>query len=158
MKTVLFALAAALAVPALAQTPIYKSVQRDGRVVYSDRPVPGAKVQRVDPAQSNFSIVPDPRARTERAAAAAVDQRILERQMALDRADAEVKAATIALESAQTRLAAGEVPMPGEITGNVGGTTRLNDAYQGRVAALQLQLQAAQERLDAAYIARNAAR
>ena len=155
--TALLVLAASLAVPAYAQT-IYKSIQRDGRVVYSDRPVPGARVERVDPAQSTLSIVPNPRARVEQATSAAVDQRLLERQMALDRADAEVRAATIALESAQARLEAGQVPLPGEITGNVGGTTRLNDLYQGRVVALQQQLLAAQERLDAAYAARNQAR
>ncbi len=156
-RATLLVIAASLAAPVYAQT-IYKSVQPDGRVIYSDRPVAGAKVERVDPAQSTLSIVPNPRVRVEQASSAALDQRLLERQIALDRADAEVKAATIALESAQARLQAGEAPLPGEVTGNVGGTARLNDIYQGRVAALQQQLQAAQQRLDAAYVARNSAR
>ena len=161
MKTIpllVLAASASLAAPAVAQA-IYKSVQPDGRVVYSDRPAPGAsKVERIDPAQATLSIIPNPRAREEKRDSAEVDQRLLERQIALDRADAEVKAATLAIERAQARLDAGLEPLPGERTGNAGGASRLNDVYQGRLAALQQQLDAAQQRLDAAYAARNSVR
>ena len=134
------ALCAALAAPSFAQT-IYKSVQRDGRVIYSDRPVPGAsKILRIDSAQVTLSIIPNPRAQQETRQESAAERLIQERWIALDRADAEVKAATLAVESAQTRLQAGEEPLPGERTGNARGGTRLNELYVGRLAALQQQL------------------
>jgi len=152
------ALSTSLAVPAFAQT-IYKSVQPDGRVIYSDRPVTGAsKVQRIGSNEETLSLIPNPRARQESREEIAAERRIQERQIALDRADAEVKAATLAVESVQAQLQAGEEPLPGERTGNAGGGTRLNDVYVGRLAALQQQLFEAQQRLNAAYAARNSVR
>ncbi len=147
-----------LAAPVGAQT-IYKSVQHDGSVLYSDKPLPGAaKVERINPSEGTLSVIPNPDVRTQGTGRAAVDQRIAERQAALDRADAEIKAATTAIERAEQRLAEGEEPLPGERTGNATGGTRLNDLYVGRVAAIQQQLEAARARLDAAYAARNSLR
>jgi hypothetical protein len=154
------ALAAALAAPALADT-IYKSVLRDGSVVYGDKPVRGAsKVERLDRAEPRISITrsaPAERADEQRRTAE-VEQRILDRQIALDRAEAEVKAATIALENAEQRLQQSQEPLPGERTANASGGSRLNDFYQDRVFTLQNEVSAARRRLEAAYATRNSVR
>lgn len=148
---------ALLASPATADT-IYKSVRRDGSVVYSDKPLPGARhVERIDPSKSTLSIISDPDARRT-PEQSATNQRIAQREARLNQADAQVKAAARALEEAQDRLDQSIEPLPGERSASVGGSSRLNELYTGRVAAVQQQMEEARRRLEAAYAERNAAR
>jgi hypothetical protein len=156
----------AMASLASAQTMVYRSTMPDGRIVYGDHPERGAaRVDRrelpplsvVGPAAPVLSSigganVPDSRR------AADLDRRLRDRELALDRADAEVKQASIALDRAKERLEQGIEPLPGETTGNAGGGTRLNEIYQTRTLALLNEVAAAQARLDRAYAARNSAR
>ena len=80
-----------------------------------------------------------------------VDVRLRERSRALEAAHAEVRAAQQALEEAHRRQLAGEEPLPGERTGNVGGKSRLNEAYFARQDQLEQAVQQAEQRLDRAH-------
>jgi len=156
-RILVYALCAVVASPAMADT-IYKSVRRDGSVIYSDRPFPGARsVQQIDSSKSTLSIIPDPEARRPQQQSAA-NQRIAQREARLNQADAQVKAAALALEQAQQRLEQSTEPLPGERSASVGGSSRLNDLYAGRLAAIQQQVEEARRQLEAAYAERNAAR
>jgi hypothetical protein len=79
-----------------------------------------------------------------------VDVRLRERSRALEAAHAEVRAAQQALEEARRRQLAGEEPLPGERTGNVGGKSRLNEAYFARQDQLKQAVQQAEQRLERA--------
>ena len=152
--------ALAFGLPVWAET-VYKSTRADGSVVYSDAPVPGAaRVER-------YELVP----LSPEEAARAVQQRAQElrrideanerqrqRELAWDRADAEVKAALDDLKGAQQRLRLGVEPLPGERTGIGGGRSRLNEAYYKRMQRLEEEVTQAVNRLDRAYAARNALR
>jgi hypothetical protein len=73
-------------------------------------------------------------------------------------ADAEVRAAAEALDTAKAQLAGGQEPLPGETTGIAKGGTRLNEAYWERQEQLKKAVDAAQARLDRAVAQRNALR
>jgi hypothetical protein len=126
----------------------------DGRVVYSDQPVPGAKLaNEVAPppppaAPAREGRAPAPVPGTDPAAA-----RIQRRT----EADAEFRAATEALERARAQLEAGIEPLPGERTGIAKGGSRLNEAYEARQAVNQKAVADAEARLQRAVAARNAA-
>jgi hypothetical protein len=164
MKTIALALASALtlaALPAAAQS-IYKFVRPDGSVVYSDKPVAGAKLdERLEPAQP-----PDPKAvaaaqEAARQRARAVNAAAAERTQAVSAVDAEIRAATDGLAQARARLEAGREPLPGERTGIVAtgsGRSRLNGEYWARQIENEQAVAEAQARLDAAFAARNALR
>jgi hypothetical protein len=137
---------------------VYKSVRPDGRIVYGDEPVKGAvRVERLE-----FPRAPDNASSSAGASAPAAgspfDDAAGQRLRALDRVDAEIKAAAAALEEAQKRLEQGQEPLPGERTGNAGGGSRLNENYSYRIGILQDQVDAANKRLQAAYARRNALR
>jgi hypothetical protein len=82
------------------------------------------------------------------------------RSEAIAAANAQVAAATRALEAARARQAAGVEPEEGDRVGTVrgGGRGRAREAYIERQAELQEAVDAAQRELERAYQARNAAR
>jgi hypothetical protein len=149
----LLALALAAAGAADAQK-IGRYVFPDGRVVYSDQPVPGARLaNEVAPppppsAPAREGRAPAPVPGTDPAAA-----RIQRR----NQAEAELRAATQALERARAQLEAGIEPLPGERTGTAKGGSRLNEAYEARQAVNQKAVADAEARLQRAVAARNAA-
>lgn len=146
----LLALAAAGAADA---QKIGRYVFPDGRVVYSDQPVPGAKL-------ANEVAPPPPPAapaREGRAPAPAGPDPGAARIQRRDQAEAELRAATEALERARARLEAGIEPLPGERTGTAKGGSRLNEAYEARQAVNQKAVADAEARLQRAVAARNAA-
>lgn len=150
---IVLALAAAGAVDA---QKIGRYVFPDGRVVYSDQPVPGAKlVNEVAPPPPPSASPPPPR--EGKAAAPGADSGA-ERARRLEQTDAEVRAATEALERARAQLQAGIEPLPGERTGTASGSSRLNEAYDARQAANQRAVADAEARLQRAVAARNTAR
>jgi Domain of unknown function (DUF4124) len=150
---VVLALAAASAVDA---QKIGRYVFPDGRVVYSDQPVPGAKLVNEVAPPPPPSASPPP-SRESKAAAPGADSGA-ERARRLEQTDAEVRAATEALERARAQLQAGIEPLPGERTGTAGGGSRLNEAYDARQAANQRAVADAEARLQRAVAARNSAR
>jgi hypothetical protein len=137
----------------------YRYVYPDGRIVYSDRPVPGARLQ------GEVAPPPPPTAPAAGAAEAsgaprkpAAEEAVASRSQRLAQADDEVRAAEAALNDARLRLTAGREPLPGERTGTASGGSRLNEAYEARQAANERAVADAEARLDRAIAARNALR
>ena len=155
MRFPAFLLLFALLAPAAAQT-VYRYVTPDGRTIFSDQPVPGAKLQGTvtPPAQPSGPTGPGESRRVPPATdAPAADNRA----QRLREATQQVDAATQALAQARARLADGKEPLEGERTGTASGGSRLNDAYWARQAANEKGVADAQARLDAAVAARNKA-
>jgi hypothetical protein len=154
----LAALALAAASAGVLAQKAYRYVYPDGRIVYSDRPVPGARLQG-EVAPPPPPAAPPPGA-TELPGARRpdADDAAAARSRRLAQADDEVRAAEAALNDARLRLAAGREPLPGERTGTAGGGSRLNEAYEARQAANERAVADAQARLDRAIAARDAVR
>lgn len=155
----LFACALCIALPAGAQ--VYKNVMPDGRIIYSDKPMKGAKSQSVD--------VPPPPTEADKAKAAqrmqedeqkrqALQGRLDERRKKLDDADAKVKQARQALAAAEAALEQGRSPLPGEMLGTVGPGARPSEGYLQRIANLENGVVTAKKALDDALKERNQAR
>ena len=142
--------------PAYAQKA-YRYVYPDGRIVYSDQPVPGAKLQ------GEIAAPPPPTA-TGAAPGAAAGQKPVGDDPAASRtrkfaeADEEVRAAEAALNAARLRQAGGREPLEGERTGTATGASRLNETYDARQRENENAVADAQARLDRAVAARNAVR
>lgn len=145
---------------AMPQT-LYKSTDGSGRVVYSDKPTPGAIA--IEGAQRE-AVDPESAARADaereklRQQGEELQQRQRQRERALDAADAEVTAAVNALKEAQRRREAGVEPLPGERLGKVGGGSNFAPAYFERQQALDREVSAAQRRLEKAYARRDEVR
>jgi hypothetical protein len=141
-------LALALACAAAPAQTIFKYRTPDGRIVYSDKRVPGATLEE----EFDRAPAPDPAAaaaqeQAARARAQAVNERAAERVRALDAVTAEIAAATSALERGQQALEAGREPREGERIGTFGGRARLNDEYWARQAANEYAIAEAEARL-----------
>lgn len=127
-------------------TKVYRQVLPDGRIVYSDKPVKGATIDETisaDPATDGKSWT------SESGKRPAIPQRseptpvsklpsipAVDKRKSQDEANADVIKAEMLLEDARKRQQAGAEPLPGERTGNVGGGSRLNEAYWARQQAL----------------------
>jgi len=137
---------------------VYKYERPDGKVIYSDSPVKGAKlIGKFDlvPAPSSPAVRRSEPPRRPTGADSAADRRT----MALDAADARIKAADLALKDATERQQAAVEPLPGERLGNAGGrNTRLTPEYFARQRAAVAEVDAARADLDEAYRLRNEAR
>lgn len=147
IKRTLVALLALAAASAHAQG-IFRSVMPDGRVVYGDKPAPGAKESKPVVLQKPNIALPTPPSASEPSP----------QQKDFNAADADVKHAQVELDRARSALAAGAEPQEGERTGTKGGASRLTDAYSQRTKSLESAVAAAQARLDDARARRNAAR
>ena len=149
MRLTACAIVLALAAGAACAQGVYRSVMPDGRVIYGDKPAPGAKESRkVDVSSPNIAT-PGPSGGLSSPTP---------QQQALDTADASIKSAQQELDNAKAALEAGREPQPGERIGIAGGGSRLNEAYEQRIKGLEDAVAAAQKRLDEALAARNAAR
>lgn len=152
------ALALAAAMASAAAETVYKYERPDGKVIYSDSPVQGAKLI------GQFELVPAPVSteprRGEPARRPAATGGTAERKaLALDAADARIKAADQALKETLERQQQAVEPLPGERLGNAGGrSSRLTPAYFARQQAAVAAVDAARAGLDEAYRLRNEAR
>jgi hypothetical protein len=154
-RTILVAAAVCLAFGGVAQAQaVKKYITPDGKTVYSDTPVPGAKeVGEVKPPPK---VAPADRSKAEAAAqrdakdAQALDKRLEQRSAQQNR----VAAAEAKLEEAKRTLAEGKEPLPGERKGTAGGASRLTDEYWQRQKANQQAVDNAQRALDAAQAAK----
>lgn len=127
-------------------TTVYRHVMPDGRVVYSDKAMKGARIDHtitVEPAikgnlwttEAGQKPVAAPQA--ERTPIKRVNTPpVSSRKKTLDEATSDVIRAEMLLEDAKKRQAQGVEPLPGERTGNATGGSRLNDAYQSRQQSL----------------------
>ena len=123
---------------------VYKSTMPDGKVIYAEKPVPGAK--RVDtierpPAKTGTTIVtPEELARAEALAK--------ERAATTAARGSDIEQARAQLQKAQAARDAGKEPVPGERIGTVSGKSRLTDAYEQRQKALEDAVTTARTQLD----------
>lgn len=109
-----------------------KYLTPDGKTVYSDTPIPGAK----EVGEIKTPPKPDPASRSQAEETArrdaknvkALDQRFDDRRSR----QARIEAAEAKLEKAQRALKEGVEPLSGERTGTASGKSRLNDAYSQR--------------------------
>jgi hypothetical protein len=137
----------------LAQQPIFRSVMPDGRIIYGDKPAPGAKEAEQVSLPSNIVLPTRPG-----------EAGVSPRRQALDAADAEVQDAQRALDAAKAALKAGQEPQEGERVGSAihkgrsTGSTRASDDYVQRIQELEDAVAAAQKNFDDALARRNAAR
>ena len=134
---------------------IYRSVAPDGEVSYSYKPQPGARetttieIRALSPEQRRAAQHLRAKEQASSAQVAALDRQ-------WRRVDAEIIAAQKALARSEKALQAGRTPLPGERKGNVGGGSRLTEAYFRRLHGLEVAVEQAKRRLDRAYAARNA--
>lgn len=146
---------------ASAQT-LYKNTMPDGRIIYTDAPLPGA-------VQSKMLEAPPPLTPAQREAAQkraeedirkreAMQGRVDERRKIFDAADERVMKARRAVDQAQLALEQGRAPQGGEMTGTAGGGVRPNEEYFRRISDLERAVTAAKKELDDALRARNDAR
>ncbi|HEX2826333.1 MAG TPA: DUF4124 domain-containing protein [Burkholderiales bacterium] len=140
LATVIGTLLVSFAAPA-AQT-LYKSTMPDGKIVYGEAPVPGAK--RVDtieppPAKTGVSAATD--AEKARAAQAAA-------KASAGASSPALSDARQALQKAEAARDAGKEPLPGERLGTAGGASRLTEAYFERQKALEIGVEVARKRVQ----------
>lgn len=134
--------AALLLQPAVAQT-LYKSTMPDGRVVYGDKPAPGAaKVEETRPDISKGGIG----GTTPREAEAL--KQMEEARAKREDAEDKVRAAEQALRDAEAARAAGKEPLASERIGTAGGASRITDAYYARQKKLDDAVEKARRELD----------
>lgn len=134
--------AAALVQPAMAQT-LYKSTLPNGRVIYGDRPAPGAvKVEESKPDTSNKGI--GGTSPTERNTVRTLEQAREQREGGQD----SVRSADQALKDAEAARLAGKEPLPGERIGTAGGASRLNESYFERQRSLDAAVEKARADLE----------
>jgi hypothetical protein len=130
-------------VPAWAQV-IYKSIMPDGRVIYGETAVPGAKkVEEIVPQTGKTGVGGAP---TE-----GEKQELQKREGARQKDEArqqEIRAAEQALQDAEAARIAGKEPLPGERQGTAGGVSRLSESYFERQKSLEDAVNAARKRLE----------
>lgn len=138
-------LALALGSPAAQAQGMYRSVMPDGKIVYGDKPAPGAKEsKKLNLAPMNVATpppAPDPVQPTNPADSAPIDK------------NADVVAARQRLEAAQKALNEGREQREGDRIGVAkggAGTSRLSEGYLERVKALEDAVTAAQQQFEAA--------
>jgi len=135
-----------------AQT-VKKYITPDGKTVYSDSPIPGARevgeIKAPPRLDSGSSPQSQGTARSEAQQVEALDKRLQQQSAQRDR----ISALEDKLEEAKKTLAEGKEPLPGERKGIVGAGTRLTDAYWDRQKANQQAVDNAQRALDDAIAA-----
>jgi len=137
--------------PVAAQT-VYKSIMPDGSVVFSDEPMADAvkvETSRPNTSDTGVQILP-PGANAEDDRQRRRAEREEDRESREEREDPQEarRKAEQALREAEQALANGKEPLPGERTGNVGGTSRLNEKYWERQRSLEEAVAEARERLN----------
>lgn len=156
--------AALLCSGAIAQDRIYKVRLPDGRILFTDRPPPGAQVlsEREMPPPSPAAPAPaaaeDASPTPARARADDAEARLRERAAEVDRAFAAVQTAERELEAARQALEQGRAPQGGEMIATARGRVQQGPTYRERIAGLEKAVTDAEQKLAKAREALNAAR
>ena len=134
---------------------IEKYVTPDGKVIYSDKPIPGAQsIKKIDTAPPEQSEGPARRGPSPGMPPASSGGSTAS-DAQLDAALKAIRDASDALDAAKIRLEANREPKENERQGTVSGRSRLNESYFERIKQLEKGVEDAQERLNEAYRARN---
>jgi hypothetical protein len=137
-------LAALLYVPADAQV-LYKSTMPDGKVVFGDKPAPGAaKVESIKPDVSKQGVVPPSKGEAD--TLKKLEDARLKRETSQDK----IEAAEKRLRDAEAAKAAGVEPRAGERQGTVSGKQRFTGAYWERQKQLDRDVEDARKALERA--------
>jgi type IV secretory pathway VirB10-like protein len=164
-----------LAAPGANAQELWKYIDKDGKVIYSDKPPkPGEKAEKVkhDPKanviESPKIATPPPKKAEPVKDKTTVDQRIAAKVAERERLKKEVDAARDELEKARKALEEGSVATPEESivvvgrtkTGAPTGVNTVNrkQEYYERVALLEANVKAAEKKLEDAETAYNRAR
>ena len=149
-------------------TKVYRQVTPDGRVIYSDKPVKGAKVDEtitVDPPAPNTpsgAVSGKPAAPPLATVPTPVDRVTVipssGKPRTVDDATADVLRAEMLLEDARKRMEAGAEPLPGERIGTASGGSRLSDDYHARQKRLAEEVAVAENVLKKSMAERDALR
>lgn len=134
---------------------IYRYRLRDGRVVYSDRPVIQGEVTRILRTENHSPGELWTRwALSEIQAYEARDRHVHDvHRRAMAQSKSRIPVAEQALIRAERAREAGAEPLPGERVGNVNGTSRLRPEYFTRQRILDGTVQDARSNLDRALAA-----
>lgn len=146
----------------------YRQIMPDGRIVYSDKLVEGARVDEtitVDPpikgniwtteAGTPPKIAPQTRQTPVNRVSSIPEPG---KRKTAEEAEADVTRAEMLLEDAKKRRELGVEPKPGERTGNANGSSRLNQAYKSRQKALAQAVDDAEADLRKSIAERDALR
>lgn len=164
MRSILVALLAALlCAGAAAQDKIYKVQLPDGRIMFTDRPPPGAKIlsERDAPPSPPAPSRPaqtDAKAGSLQQQATDAEARLRERTAEIDKAYAAVQSAERELEQAKLALEQGQAPQSGEMIGTARGRVQPSPAYRERIAGLEKAVAEAERKLAKAHQDMNAVR
>lgn len=143
--------------PAHADSTIYKWVDKDGVVSYSQNPPTDKNASNVT-SFTVESLPPSQQKAANRMLAnmdKQADAEFMARKKRLKEADQKIGVALQRLQDAERRLSAGSTPTGSDRVGNVGGHARLRDSYFTRVENLQDQVDQAQQTLNDAYATRD---
>lgn len=153
--------------PVVAAATIYKVLMPDGTILFTDSPPANGKILEERESKSSRPPVKSTTASTGGGAAAMSDKpaipvlqspapRAGTAPQNLDAANAEVTAAERELAVVRRKLEVGREPFPGERLGTAKGGSRLSPEYESRIAGLEREVAATEERVKRAYEARNA--
>jgi hypothetical protein len=133
---------------------IYKSVMPDGRVMYGEKPQPGARsVKKSTVSISDTGVKPASKTEID-----SINRRAQKRSLLLDKTLKTVQTAEGDLRKAEIDREAGIEPLPGERLGIVGRGTRLSEAYWRRQQILEERVDTARQLLKKARQGYNEAR
>ncbi len=133
-----------------AQT-LKKYVTPDGKIIYSDKPIPDAKLigEVLSPPPPDPAAVEAARARE--VARGAEANRVAEERLKAQEAERKrIDEATANVERARRMLDEGRAPKPGERIGTAGGGTRFTEDYLERQRANEEAVKRAEEELNKA--------
>ena len=143
---------ACLSLPAGAGT-LYKQVDKDGHIVFSDKPQKGMKsvgtIQTQDDAPVSRSALRQEEKTLDQESAQAkrqLNDTVAKRNAAYNR----LRQAEDTLAAAKAAKASGQDPLPGERQGTATGGSRLLPAYDERQQSLEKAVDAAQKARDQA--------
>jgi hypothetical protein len=141
-RNIVLAFALAVAATPVHAQGMFRSVMPDGKIVYGDKPAPGAKESK------KVNLAPLNIATPSQAASPAADPAAAGTPGADTNAD--IAAARQKLDAAQKALEQGRAEREGDRIGTTSGKSRLNDSYLDRVKSLENGVSAAQQQFDAA--------
>lgn len=147
-KTILLILLLAAGSGQLAAQTVYKSVDAEGNITFSDAPGPGGESTPVaiDAPPPSAESVAESQERAEKMVEAASIESAAEADSGAEKA-AQIKEAEESLKAARAQLEEAKVVGPGDRKGTASGGSRLTPEYQERVQEAERQVQDAQSHL-----------